>query len=100
MAQLIERLGARAASPAEPRRDHLPNRGGCRRIEFAEAVAAMVGADASLIQGIEMRAQQRPAPRPAYSALTSCHVEQAIGRTLRPWHDALRAYLASQRWLN
>lgn len=100
MAQLIERLMEEPAASALPRLYHLTNQGGCRRIEFATAVATMIGAETSLIQGLEMRAQHRPAPRPAYSALTSCHLEHVIGRTLRPWHDALRAYLASQHWLN
>lgn len=35
----------------------------------------------------------RPARRPAYSALRNKHLEDTIGNEMRPWQEALRAYL-------
>lgn len=83
-----------------PRVYHLANAGGCTRVEFAMTVAALLQADRSLIEAIPMAQQHRPAPRPCYSALVSRHLPQMMGRTLRPWQDALRAYLNDQGWLN
>ncbi len=100
MEALIRYFMEAPSTAAMPRVYHMTNRGGCRRIEFATEVARLLGEDASLIHGIPIQAQHRPAPRPAYSALTSCHLQDVIGRTLRPWQDALRVYLASQHWLN
>lgn len=80
-----------------PRLYHMTNAGGCTRVEFATQVAANLRKDASLIRAISIRDQQRPAPRPAYSALASEHLTAVIGRALRPWQEALSSYLARQR---
>ena len=91
--QLVEAI-RRARAGDLPRIYHLTNAGSCRRVEFAERVLELVGAPRSLIRSIRMAEQRRPAQRPAYSALTSRHLGATIGRTLRPWDEALQAYLA------
>lgn len=99
MQALVEALTARRANGL-PRVYHLTNAGGCTRLEFARHVARLVGAQLSLVQAVSMAAQRRPAPRPAYSVLTSHCVAPVLGRVLRPWHDAVQAYLTQQGWLN
>ena len=83
-----------------PRVFHLVNAGGCSRAAFALRIADLLRAPRGLIRVIPMAAQQRPAPRPAYSALTSVHSTTSIGRILRPWDEALHAYLQQRHWLN
>lgn len=76
-----------------PRLYHVTNAGWATRVEFAKRVAALLKQDDSLIQAVPMHHQHRPAPRPPYSALVSRHLAHVIGRTLRPWDEALQAYL-------
>lgn len=99
----LEELCAAIADSGEaerPRVVHLANVGACSRVAFAERVADLVGRPRDLIRKIPMAAQRRPAQRPAYSALTTTQLPLIIGRTLRPWDDALHAYLQKQGWLN
>jgi len=86
--------------PTRPRLFHITNSGGASRVAFAERVAELVGAPRELIRGIPMAAQQRPAKRPPYSALTSRYLEHTIGRTLRRWDDAVFAYLRHRHWVD
>ncbi|MBI4596875.1 MAG: dTDP-4-dehydrorhamnose reductase [Candidatus Omnitrophica bacterium] len=99
-AELI-RLGEAAVARHEgftPRIYHLANAGACSRLAFAQRIAALMGCDPTLVHAIPMAALQRPAPRPAYSALATEH--ETTGRSLRSWDEALIAYLRQQRWLN
>lgn len=89
-----------AAGRQMPRIVHVTNAGGCRRMEFAARVVELLGAPASLVQPIRMEEQARPARRPAYSVLTSRHLAAMIGTTLRPWDEALHAYLRRRHWIN
>ena len=82
-----------------PRIVHATNGGGCRRIEFVTRVLELLGYPASLVQPIRMEEQARPAKRPAYSVLTSRHLATIIGAQLRPWDEALHAYLRHRHWL-
>lgn len=85
---------ALAPSSAEaPRVYHTANAGSCSRVQFAQRVADLIGAPRTLIHAIAMAQQQRPAPRPACSALTTTQLPPSIRRILRPWDDALEAYL-------
>ena len=79
---------------------HMTNAGSCSRVEFAQRLVDLVGGSRKLIHVIQMADQQRPAPRPAYSALTTRYLPAMIGRTLRPWDVALEAYLRERQWLN
>jgi dTDP-4-dehydrorhamnose reductase len=93
---LAEALG-RAHAPS--RVFHVVNAGGCTRVEFAQAIAKALGVSPERIEPIPMATQRRPAPRPAFSALTSRYLHSYLGRTLRPWQDALLAYLRQRRWI-
>lgn len=99
LVELSQALEARWGAEI-PRVYHLANRGGCSRVAFAERIADLLGCRRDLIRQISMAAQRRPAPRPAYSALMTVNVPQLIGRSLRPWDDALQAYLRQRHWLN
>jgi len=79
--------------PTLPRIYHVTNTGACSRLEFAQRVVELLGAPQGLIRPVRMAEQRRPAQRPVYSGLTSRHLGTTIGKTLRPWDEALRAYL-------
>ena len=102
LAEALGAVGAAARSPGAgdaPRLVHITNAGSASRVAFAERVVGLLGLPQALIRRIRLADQRRPAPRPPCSAMTSRHVERLIGRTLRPWDDALRAYLHYRRWL-
>jgi dTDP-4-dehydrorhamnose reductase len=99
MGELIAALH-RMWETAPSRLYHIVNAGSCSRVTFARRAAALVGGRPGLIQSISMAAQHRPARRPPCSALVSVYLDRVIGRVLRPWDDALEAYLRDRRWLN
>jgi dTDP-4-dehydrorhamnose reductase len=102
LAEAIEAISrALLERPAEawPRIVHAANAGGCTRVAFAERVADLLGCSRDLIQRIPMAAQRRPAPRPPCSMLTTTILPSLIGRTLRPWDEALEAYLRRRRFV-
>jgi len=88
---LLETLRQRSA-PSQ-RVLHMANAGGCSRVEFAHRIADSLGYPRTGIRAIQMVEQHRPASRPACSALTTRYLSHVIGRTLRPWEEALQAYL-------
>ena len=75
---------------------HLVNAGGCSRVEWARCVAEILGLPMGGIQAVPMARAGRAASRPAYSALTTRVGLELIGRTLRPWQEALEIYLRRQ----
>ena len=75
---------------------HLTNAGAATRVAFAHTVADALGCSRSFVQPIRMAEQHRPARRPAYSALTSKELIPLLGTAMRPWQEALRAYLDSR----
>lgn len=79
---------------------HIANLGGCTRLALAERIADLLGASRALIQPIHMADQRRPAARPRCSMLASTVLPGLIGRTLRPWEEALQAYLRERRRVN
>ena len=74
---------------------HVTNAGSCSWHEFACAALELAGVDARVerITGAELQA---PAPRPAYSVLANTRLTTLGEPPLRPWRDALAAYLADQ----
>jgi dTDP-4-dehydrorhamnose reductase len=70
---------------------HLVNAGQCSWFQFAQAIFAITGVKAELAPCLTRDRHDR-ARRPAYSALASEH--PGVPR-LRPWHEALAAYLHS-----
>lgn len=71
---------------------HGVNEGACSRLELARAVVEIAGLSGS----VEVRPRPEPSAgprRPAYAALDTSRLESILGRRLRPWREALRAYL-------
>jgi len=73
---------------------HLTNAGACSWCEFARAALAAAGLDTP-VTPITTASLGAASPRPAYSILANARLA-AIGEPpLRPWRDALAAYLAA-----
>ena len=75
---------------------HCTNEGTCSWADFAEAVMEGVGLDCAVIRCTsEEYAAMNPASakRPAYSSLRNKRLEDTVGNEMRPWRDALSAYL-------
>lgn len=79
---------------APPGTYHAANAGWCSWFEFARAVLDEAGHDGVPIEPITAAELGRPAPRPANSRFACDRLAVATGLRLRPWRDALRAYLA------
>jgi dTDP-4-dehydrorhamnose reductase len=74
---------------------HAANGGAASRFEQAKAVFEILGADPQRVSPVGSDRHPRPAPRPAYSALSAQRSAEAGLTPLRPWRDALAAALAS-----
>ncbi|MBT0568475.1 dTDP-4-dehydrorhamnose reductase [Williamsia sp. CHRR-6] len=74
---------------------HATNSGTASWFDLAQAVFAGVGADPDRVRPTTTAAFPRPAPRPAYSALSGRSWERAGLTPLRPWPVALRAALSA-----
>ena len=71
---------------------HITNEGSCSWFDFAREILAQSGRGSVRIHPITTDQSARPARRPAYSVLSSASLH-AFGIRLRPWQDALRAFL-------
>jgi dTDP-4-dehydrorhamnose reductase len=88
--------------PADSGLYHFANAGATTWHAFAERIlegARALGFPlaARSIEPVSTEAYPRPAPRPAYSVLSTRRIEQALGRAPRPWQDALDEYLGNLR---
>ena len=72
---------------------HCTGSGTCSWYEFACAIVEEAGIECEKAP-CTTDEFPRPAHRPAYSALDNTRLQQVIGTTMRPWREALRAYLA------
>lgn len=70
---------------------HVTNSGDCSWFEFAREIVKSAGLG-SEVRPVSSQQMARPAPRPAYSVLSSTSL-QSYGVALPPWSDALRRYL-------
>ncbi|KUI45409.1 NAD(P)-dependent oxidoreductase [Mycobacterium sp. IS-1590] len=68
---------------------HAANGGEASRYEQARAVFEAVGADLERVRPVASGQKPRPAPRPAYSALSGRRSAEAGLTPLRPWREAL-----------
>jgi dTDP-4-dehydrorhamnose reductase len=75
---------------------HITNSGECSWYEFAAKIFEVTGLSPRLSR-ISSQAYGQVARRPAYSVLANSRLEAAGLNRLRPWEDALAAYLASAR---
>ena len=74
---------------------HYCNADPCSWHEFAVEIVRQAGHDAYVAR-ITSDSLDRPAPRPAYSALDTTSYAVATGDTPRSWRDALRDYFAER----
>lgn len=77
-----------------PRLLHATNSGQASWFELARAVFAGIGADPERVRPCTSAEFPRPAPRPAYSVLSTRSWRQAGLSPLRPWRCAVEAALA------
>jgi dTDP-4-dehydrorhamnose reductase len=71
---------------------HLTNAGECSWFEFAQEALDLAGVSA-IMEPIGTGQLQQRARRPSYSALTSARLEGIGLEPMRPWREALSAYL-------
>ncbi len=76
---------------------HVTNRGECSWYEFACAIVALTGIQAH-VERVSSRGYPRPARRPTKSALGSVRLSDEARGMLRPWDEALRAYLRARTY--
>jgi dTDP-4-dehydrorhamnose reductase len=73
---------------------HLVNDGECSWYEFTRAIAEIVGSRAEVVP-VNRGGRTGTMRRPLYSVLANTRA-RALGITLRPWRDALEAYLRAK----
>lgn len=74
---------------------HVANGGACTWYTFAATVLRLLGVDVEVVPVPSSRYRSKAA-RPANSALNTDRLTSLSGGPLRPWPDALRAYLAEK----
>ena len=77
---------------------HLVNEGACSRLQFARHVLDRSGHAATPIEAISSHQWPRPTPPPEYSALAN-NAGRLQGIVLRPWREAVDAFLEREGWL-
>jgi dTDP-4-dehydrorhamnose reductase len=76
---------------------HVANSGSCTWHECARAVLDLSGLRGVPVAETTAAEFARPAPRPANSVFDCSRFERETGHTMRPWREALAAYLAAGR---
>jgi len=59
---------------------------------FATEIVRRLGVDAE-VRAVKTAEFPRPAPRPVYSVLDTSRLTSLLGRSMKPWQDALARYL-------
>jgi dTDP-4-dehydrorhamnose reductase len=76
---------------------HVVNTGEATWFEFARAAVELVGMDPNIVSPCTTREFPRPAPRPAYSVLSTYTFRETTGSDFRPWRDGLEEFLEGER---
>ena len=72
---------------------HVANSDLCTWIAFGQEILKLSGMEGVRIVPISSEELGRPATRPLYSVLNTEKLKRETGMTLRPWSEALKAYL-------
>lgn len=72
---------------------HVVNRGSCTWFQFACRIVELIGSSSAVIP-ITSDQLNRPAPRPAFSVLSTRKYTQVTGNEMRHWQEALTDYLS------
>lgn len=72
---------------------HCTNQGACSWYELAQETLRLSDFDPNKVQPISTSEFPLPARRPSYSVLDNSRFEALTGRRLRPWQEALKAFL-------
>ena len=75
---------------------HVTNSGDCTWYEFAVEIFRQAGLNPDLTP-VTSAEYGAPARRPAYSVLSTAKLAALLGAPLRPWPEALAAYLQERR---
>ena len=75
---------------------HINNEGVCSWFDFAKEILAQSGRGSILVRSITTDQSARPARRPNYSVMSPSSLH-AYGISLRPWQEALAAFLKESR---
>jgi dTDP-4-dehydrorhamnose reductase len=70
---------------------HVTNSGDCTWFQFAEEIVRSAGLPTA-VRPVSSQQMSRPAPRPAYSVLSSARLH-SLGIEMPSWADALRRYM-------
>jgi dTDP-4-dehydrorhamnose reductase len=73
---------------------HLVNEGACSWFEFTREIVRLVGGKSEVVP-VDRGGRTGSMRRPLYSILANTKA-RALGVTLRPWRDALQAYLRAR----
>lgn len=71
---------------------HCTGNGICSWFEFAEEIVRLSGLTCK-VNAVTTEEFQRPAPRPAYSAMDHVSLRCTVGDKMRPWQEALASYI-------
>ncbi|MCG2677619.1 dTDP-4-dehydrorhamnose reductase [bacterium] len=76
---------------------HISNSGSCSWYEFAQEILQVASRRSQVInikiKPISSEELDRPAKRPKFSVLDKSRYIKTVGKSLRPWQEALREYL-------
>ncbi len=76
---------------------HAASHGGCSWFDYTRAIFEEAGMPDVVVEPVTSDFFPGKAPRPAYSVLDNKRLRDLGIDTMRPWRDALRAYLAERK---
>jgi len=72
---------------------HVTGNGICSWYDFAKEIVKLLGLNCE-VKPVTTEEFPRPAPRPAFSAMDHERLRETIGDEMRPWQEALAAFIA------